>query len=97
MTKIAGPFSQRHGSADPDPDPRQNVMDSEHKIQKYRYFHNLSLYALAGCVWVSVCLVNNQPHLNQQRIIAKAAEVYRLVLAYRSFLYLKGQFWNENY
>jgi hypothetical protein len=34
MTKIAGSGSesinQRHGSADPDPDPHQNVMDPEH-------------------------------------------------------------------
>ncbi len=36
MTKIAGPgsasgsISQRHGSADPDPDPHQTVMDPEH-------------------------------------------------------------------
>jgi hypothetical protein len=36
MTKIAGPgsesgsISQKHGSADPDPDPPQNVMDPEH-------------------------------------------------------------------
>jgi hypothetical protein len=32
MTKIAGsgPISQMHGSADPDPDPQQNVMDPEH-------------------------------------------------------------------
>jgi hypothetical protein len=34
MTKIAGSGSgsigQRHGSADPDPDPRQNVMEPEH-------------------------------------------------------------------
>jgi hypothetical protein len=36
MTKIAGSgsesgsISQRHGSADPDPDPHQNVMDPEH-------------------------------------------------------------------
>jgi hypothetical protein len=31
MTKIAGfgSISQRHGSADPDPDPLQNVMDPE--------------------------------------------------------------------
>jgi hypothetical protein len=34
MTKIAsGSISQRHGSADPDPDPHQNVIDPE-----YRYF-----------------------------------------------------------
>jgi hypothetical protein len=32
MTNIAGSgsISQRHGSADPDPDPHQNVMDAEH-------------------------------------------------------------------
>jgi hypothetical protein len=34
MTKIAGTgsgsISQRHGSADPDPDPPQNVMDPQH-------------------------------------------------------------------
>jgi hypothetical protein len=32
MTKIArsGSTGLRHGSADPDPDPHQNVMDPEH-------------------------------------------------------------------
>jgi hypothetical protein len=32
MTKIAGSvsISQRHGSADPDPDPPQNVMDPQY-------------------------------------------------------------------
>jgi hypothetical protein len=34
MRKIAGSksrsISQRHGSADPDPDPPQNVMDPQH-------------------------------------------------------------------
>jgi hypothetical protein len=32
MTKIAGSgsISQRHGSADSDPDPHHNVMDLEH-------------------------------------------------------------------
>ena len=35
MTKIAGSgsVSQRHGSADPDPDPPQNVMDPQHWFQ----------------------------------------------------------------
>jgi hypothetical protein len=35
MTKIAGSgsISQRHGSADPDPDPPQNGMDPEHCIE----------------------------------------------------------------
>jgi hypothetical protein len=34
MTKTAGSgsISQRHGSADPDPDPPQNVMDPQHWI-----------------------------------------------------------------
>jgi len=33
VTKIAGSgsISQRHGSADPDPDPPQNVMDPQHR------------------------------------------------------------------
>jgi hypothetical protein len=30
MMKIEGSLSQRHGSADPDPDPHQNVMDPQH-------------------------------------------------------------------
>jgi hypothetical protein len=39
MTKIAGygsasgSISQRHGSADPDPDPPQNVMDLQHWLR----------------------------------------------------------------
>ncbi len=44
MTKIAGSgsASQRHGSADPDPDPPQNFMVPEHwffglKIVKFFY------------------------------------------------------------
>jgi hypothetical protein len=38
MTKIAGSgsISQRHGSADPDPDPPQNVMDPEHCLRDGR-------------------------------------------------------------
>jgi hypothetical protein len=32
----SGSISQRHGSADPDPSPRQNVMDPQHWVQ-----HNL--------------------------------------------------------
>jgi hypothetical protein len=37
MTKIAGSGSnsQRHGSADPDPDPRQNVVDPEHCYKRW--------------------------------------------------------------
>jgi hypothetical protein len=50
MMKIAGSesgsISQRHGSADPDPDPHQNVMDPRHcgkvcKSDSYiRYINN---------------------------------------------------------
>jgi len=29
----SGSIRQRHGSADPDPDPHQNVMDPEHRFQ----------------------------------------------------------------
>jgi hypothetical protein len=41
MTKIAGSgsISQRHGSADPDPDPHQNIMDPEHwLVTVYKFF-----------------------------------------------------------
>ncbi len=40
MTKIAGSgygsesISQKHGYADPDPDPHENVMDPEHCLVK---------------------------------------------------------------
>jgi hypothetical protein len=40
MTKIAGSgsgsISQRHGSADPNPDLHQNVMDQEHWKKAYK-------------------------------------------------------------
>ncbi len=41
MTKIegaesgSGSISQRHGSADPDPDPPQNVMDPQHCFEEF--------------------------------------------------------------
>jgi hypothetical protein len=38
MTKIAGSISQRHKSADPDPDPHQNVMDPQHWLVNILYF-----------------------------------------------------------
>ncbi len=31
----SGSISQKHGSADPDPDPHQNVMDPEHCFLLY--------------------------------------------------------------
>ncbi len=31
-----GSISQRHGSADPDPDPHQNVMDPQHCLKEYK-------------------------------------------------------------
>jgi hypothetical protein len=45
MTKIAGygSISQRHGSADPDPDPHQNVMDLEHWY-KYIFIYRLEAH-----------------------------------------------------
>jgi hypothetical protein len=47
MTKIAGSgcrsgsgsISQRHGSADPDPDPHQNVIDPQHCMKQYVLYH----------------------------------------------------------
>jgi hypothetical protein len=44
MTKIAGSgsISQRHGSADPDPDPHQNVMDTHYAtlLKNKQYLEN---------------------------------------------------------
>ncbi len=34
----SGSFSQRHGSADPNPDPPQNVMDPQHCFKQWNYF-----------------------------------------------------------
>ncbi len=50
MTKIAGSGSiiQKHGSAGPDPDPHQNVMDPQHWFQDGNFdladrsFHSLA-------------------------------------------------------
>ncbi len=60
MTKIAGygSISQRHGSADPDPDPHQNVMDPEHwlhsnKISRYLKF--LVNILKEGCFMKYLC------------------------------------------
>jgi hypothetical protein len=41
MMKIAGSgsISQRHGPADPDPDPHQNAMDPQHCINVPRTLH----------------------------------------------------------
>jgi hypothetical protein len=43
MTKIAGSgsISQRHGSADPDPDPPKNVMDPQHWYAPYHTYRQM--------------------------------------------------------
>jgi hypothetical protein len=54
MTKIAGSgsesgsISQRHGSADPDPDPRHNVMDPEHWFKVYKNKSFLFIFCILG-------------------------------------------------
>jgi hypothetical protein len=47
MTKIAGSgsISQRHGSADPDPDPPQNVMDPQHWQSQAFRIRSIRTYA----------------------------------------------------
>jgi hypothetical protein len=37
-------ISQRHGSADPDPDPHQNVMDPQHCYLQWLIFHQEPRY-----------------------------------------------------
>jgi hypothetical protein len=39
----SGSIGQRHGSADPDPDPRKNVMDPERCLQEESCRHFLYL------------------------------------------------------
>ncbi len=64
MTEIAGSgsISQRHRSADPDPDPPQNVMDPQHcnEVKKLllftlilisNFFHVLLYVVLLKCAW----------------------------------------------
>jgi hypothetical protein len=55
MTKIAGSgsgcesISQRHGSADPDPDPPQNVMDPQHCKQHFINYQYASVCGIVFC------------------------------------------------
>jgi hypothetical protein len=52
MTKIegSGSISQRHGSADPDPDPYryQNVMDPQHWYKLYQSYLCIELFSAKG-------------------------------------------------
>jgi hypothetical protein len=41
MMQIEGSISQRHGSADPDPDPHQNVMDPQHFLSHGVKLHQI--------------------------------------------------------
>ena len=42
----SGSISQRHGSADPDPDPPQNVMDPQHCLKSPRLPENYTVAVL---------------------------------------------------
>jgi hypothetical protein len=71
MTKIegsgSGSISQRHGSADPDLDPPQNVMDPQHcKKVKYFYMENIFSVLLVKfgnlpCFWIRIHFGNADP------------------------------------
>ena len=70
MTKIAGSgsISQRHGSADPDPDPPQNVMDPQHCSYHQRKMplasqatHSLAVVRKLGCS-AKMAFANQNPH-----------------------------------
>jgi hypothetical protein len=39
----SGSISQRHGSADPDPDPHQNVMDPQHWLDPVVMYSTVGL------------------------------------------------------
>ncbi len=57
MTKIAGSrsISQRHGSADPDPDPHQNAMDPKQWLKRFSIsliiFQKCMAFPFWRCVW----------------------------------------------
>ncbi len=62
-------MDQRHGSADPDPDPPQNIMDPQHCLQHtvFRAFSvNLPLAELSGIqkdlVGLGAIHVHNETH-----------------------------------
>jgi hypothetical protein len=40
----SGSISQRHGSAGPDPDPHQNVMDPQHAANTAKYKRSVISY-----------------------------------------------------
>ncbi len=48
----SGSISQRHGSADPDPDPPQNVMDPQHWLSEM-------LASLASIFFISFILAGS--------------------------------------
>jgi hypothetical protein len=53
----SGSISQRHGSADPDPDPHQNVMDLQHwklatnKLEQITVIQSLQYIALFDVIY----------------------------------------------
>jgi hypothetical protein len=51
----SGSVSQRHGSADPDPDPPQNVMDPQHWLKSLKCFISNPFFPISGFVHV-LCL-----------------------------------------
>jgi hypothetical protein len=70
MTKIAGygSISQRHGSADPDPEPHQSVMDPEHRFKGMFPFYNI-LYNITKCTIVDCSVYRNEVHLHIKKIV----------------------------
>jgi hypothetical protein len=86
MTKIKGPdpgsgsesgsISQRHGSADRDPDPPQNVMDPQHCCQVTKFVKwNLYLLLGGGGETLNLCFKCFQAHCS-----AGFGEVFHLYL-----------------
>jgi hypothetical protein len=68
----SGPICQRHGSADPDPDPHQNIMNPQHWLvcwtQKYFPILNTAVQAPT-------------PHQSDVEVLEKLEEVTDTLLS----------------
>ncbi len=68
MTKIggseSGSISQRHGSADLDPDPHQNVMDPQHcKIGSNARYCKVGKNVVGGLIFLNLVISINSENL----------------------------------
>ncbi len=82
MTKIArfgsGSIGQRHGSADPDPDPYQNVMYPQHCYKLTKPIHALTFSEVATCITAYIILIVTSSYIENFVIeyIVRLTKIY---------------------